>query len=191
MLEAKQSRGAHRAERVRNNRRAGFTLVELSLAMTVLVIALVSISAATLRAHSLRRQNRETTLAYGAIRSAAERIHAFSYITVEQSPETWVQDMMATYGPGGTVGNTFDVEGLNPIGAVGTVGTITFITDETLTDAAINAEFGMPRDLNGDLDAADNDVSGDARLLPVILNVSYRGGNGNVNLAHSFIAVGF
>ncbi len=191
MLEAKHPRSAVRGGRVRNGNGAGFTLVELSLAMTVLVVALVSISAATLRAHSLRRQNRETTLAYGAIRSAAERVHSFSYITVEDSPETWVQDMLATYGPGGTVGNTFDVEGLNPVGAGGTVGTITFITDETLTDAAINAEFGMPRDLNGDLDAADNDVTGDARILPVILNVSYRGGSGVVNLTHSFLAVGF
>ena len=184
-------RGARRGGRVKNIQRGGFTLVELSLAMTVLVVALVSISAATLRAHSLRRQNREHTLAHSAIRSISERIHSFSYITVEKTPDTWVQDMLATYGPGGTVGNTFDVEELNPVGAGGTVGTILFVTDETQTDAAVGAELGLPRDLNGDLDAVDNDVTGDARILPVVINISYQGGSGPVNLTHTFLAVGF
>lgn len=175
----------------RGARRRGFTLVELSLAMTILIVALVSISAATLKAHSLRRQNRERTLATNAMRSTAERIHSLSYITVEDSPDTWVQDVLGTYGPGGTVGNTFDVPGLNPIGANASVGTITIVTDETVADAALGVDFGMPRDLNGDLDALDNDVTADARILPVVITVNYQGGTGPVTISHGFFAVGF
>jgi hypothetical protein len=41
-------------------------------------------------------------------------------------------------------------------------GSIRIVTDETATDAALGMELGMPRDLNGDGDAADTDVSGHA-----------------------------
>jgi len=191
MLEVEEQRDGRGAGRVKKQSRSGFTLVELSLAMTILVVALVSISAATLRSHALRRQNREHTLAYGAIRSISERIHSFSYITVENSPDTWVQDVLATYGPGGVVGNTFDIEGLNPVGANASVGSITFVTDETLSDADVGAELGLPRDLNGDLDATDNDVTGDARILPVVVTLNYQGSSGAVTLTHAFLAVGF
>ncbi len=172
-------------------RHGGFTLAELALAMTMLLVALVSISAATLRTHALRRQNRERTLAHNAIRSVAERIHSLSYTTVENSPATWVQDVLLRYGPGGTIGDMFDVEGLDPVGAAGRVGSIQIVTDETLTDAALGVELGLPRDLNGDLDALDADVTADARILPVIIRLSYRAASGTVNLNHAFYVVGF
>ena len=173
------------------NRRCGFTLVELALAMTMLVVALVSISAATLRTHSLRQQNRERTLAQNAIRSVAERIHSFSYQTAAENPAFWVQDLIGRYGPGGVVGDTFDIEGLNPVGAAGRVGRIQIITDETATDAALGVDLGLPRDLNGDLDAVDGDVSLDARILPVIITVDYQVSSGVRSTSHSFYVVGF
>ena len=46
-------------------------------------------------------------------------------------------------------------------------------------------------DLNGDLDANDNDVTNDARVLPVIVTLTYQGNNGAVTLTHAFLAVGF
>lgn len=174
-----------------SSRRGGFTLAELALAMTMLVVALISISAATLQSHSLRRQNRERTLAHNAIRSTAERLHSLAYTRVEDSPDTWVQDLLVRYGPGGTVGNTFDVTELNPIGAAGQVGSIQIITDETQTDAALGVELGMPRDLNGDGDALDDVAAGTARMLPVIVTLNYRSGSGPVTLDHAFWIVGF
>lgn len=159
--------------------------------MTMLMVAMVSISAATLRSHSLRRQNRERTLTHNAIRSIAERIHSLSYRTVEDSPATWVQDVLARYGAGGTIGDSFDVEGLDPIGAAGRVGSIEIVTDETLSDAALGVELGLPRDLNGDLDATDANVTADASILPVIIRISYRAASGPVNVTHAFYVVGF
>lgn len=177
--------------RGRGARRGGFTLAELALAMTVLMVALMSISAATLRAHTLRRQNRERALAQNAIRSWAERIHSVSYREAAENPAGWVQQVLQTYGPGGQVGDTFDVEGLNPVVADGQVGSLVFVTDETATDAALGVELGMPRDLNGDSDATDGDVTGDARILPVIITIQWRGVSGTSQLRHPFYIAGF
>jgi Tfp pilus assembly protein PilV len=178
---------------VRRRTRAsrGYTLVELALAMTMLMVALMSISAATLRTHSLRRHSRERTLANTVLRTTAERIHSLSYRTVESNPAGWAQDVLAAYGPGGSIGNTFDVIGLNPVTAGGQVGRIEILTDETASDAALGVELGLPRDLNGDLDASDTDVSGDARILPVVLSVNYSGASGPVTIEHTFYIVGF
>ena len=191
MLEAEKSLAMNRGVNRRSQRRSGFTLVELSLAMVIMVVALVSISAATLQSHSLRRTNRERVLANNAVRSVAERIHSLSYRTIEDSPDDWVQEIINTYGPGGTIGNTFNVDELNaPLGA-NTVGAITIITDETTTDLDVNANLGLPRDLNGDLDATDTDVTGDARLLPIVITLNYRSGAGTASITHAFFAVGF
>lgn len=176
---------------VRKGSSGGFTLAELALAMTMLIVALVSISAATLRTHTLRRHNRERTLAHNAIRSTAERIHSLSYRTLETNAAVWAQTVLGRYGPGGTVGDQFDVEGLDPVAAGGRVGTIRIVTDETVSDADIGARLGMPRDLNGDLDAADGDVSADARLLPVVISVTYRSGTGQTTVRHAFFVAGF
>ncbi|MFT5286788.1 MAG: prepilin-type N-terminal cleavage/methylation domain-containing protein [Planctomycetota bacterium] len=191
MLEAENQYANGRVVKKRHCRRSGFTLVELSFAMVIMVVALVSVSAATLQSHSLRRTNRERVLANNAVRSIAERIHSLSYRTIEQSPDDWVQEIVDTYGPGGTVGNTFNVDELNPPLGAATVGAITIITDETTTDADVSANLGLPRDLNGDLDATDTDVTGDARLLPIVITLNYRSGAGTSSITHAFFAVGF
>jgi type II secretory pathway pseudopilin PulG len=186
-----QEHALRRHGRRQRGNRGGFTLAELALAMTMLIVALVSISAATLRTHSLRRQNRERTLANTAIRSIAERIHALAYVTAEQNPGNWAPSILAVYGPGGTIGSTFDVIELNPTNAGGQVGLINIITDETTTDAIEGTELGLPRDLNGDQDALDVDVSADARILPVVVSVTYTGQTGAVTITHTFLIVGF
>ncbi len=160
--------------------------------MTVLLVALMSISAATLRSHTLRRQNRERTLVVNSIKMWAERIHSYSYTDAYTQPGlSWSEAMLAAYGAGGTVGNTFNVLGLNPVPGQANMGTITLITDETQTDAALNIEAGMPRDLNGDQDAVDADVSADARMIPVLLTINWRGINRDSTESHVFYVMGF
>ena len=65
------------------------------------------------------------------------------------------------------------------------------VTDETLTDAQLGVDIGMPRDLNGDGDAADADVVGTARLHPVIVSVTWRGPNGTQTLRQPFYVIGY
>ena len=160
-LGAPTSRGG-----ARRTPQAGFTLAEVALATTVLLVALMAISAATFRSHTLRQQNRETTLANNAVRSMSECVHARSR-EASIDPPNWATDLAAVFEPGGAIGNTFEARGLNEVDGSTPVGTLSIITDETSTDSELGVEMGMPRDLNGDGDALDSDVSNSAHLLPV------------------------
>jgi len=170
--------------------RGGFTLLELAIATSILMIGLVSAAAATGRMHDLRRQNRERLVAQNAARSMAERIHAQSY-RLSADSETWSQELLDLFGPGGTFGAEFDV-GLLATGVEGELpGTIEVVTDETATDADLGVEVGMPRDLNADGDALDADVSAGARLLPVVVTIEWRGHTGPQTLVHGFYVLGY
>jgi hypothetical protein len=70
-------------------------------------------------------------------------------------------------------------------------GTIQIVTDESVTDEQLGVELGLPRDLNADGDQIDTDVSGDARLLPVIIRIQWRGQGGEQNLVHGFYVMGY
>jgi prepilin-type N-terminal cleavage/methylation domain-containing protein len=179
-----------RARRVRARRRQGFTLIELAVATSILMIGLVSVLSATSQMHSLRRSNRERTVAMNALRSMAERIHATSH-EFSDDPTTWATDLLATYGPNGTHGNRFQVEELDVAGTAPAVGTIEIVTSETSTDGQLRAELGMPRDLNADGDAADEDVSASARILPVLLTLRWRSERGERVIHHAFYVLGY
>ena len=168
----------------------GFTLIELAVATSILMIGIVSVLSASSHMHSLRVSNRERTLAQNAVRSMAERLHAASH-GFSSAPGTWAQELLATYGPGGSFGNTFAVEGLTPVQGNESVGTIALSTDETDTDLELQAQLGMPRDLNGDGDDSDADVSAGARLLPVVLTLRWRGERGVHQMRHGFYLMGY
>ena len=69
-------------------RRDGFTLIELAIATSILMIGIVSVLSATSQMNSLRQVNRERTLAQNAVRSLSERIHATSE-GFSDDPTTW------------------------------------------------------------------------------------------------------
>lgn len=172
---------------------AGFTLVEIGLAMTILLVALMAMGASTLRMSSLRRQNRERAVAQNAIRTISEQLHSVADRMRRESVDEgdWSQDFIAELSPGGSVGNTFNIQGLTEQNGQATVGTIQVIVDETVTDAALGFELGMPRDLDSD-GAADNaDVSATARILPVIVRAQWNGVSGNVQIVHPFYVIGY
>ena len=183
-------REQHGRPRRRRASRGGFTLAELALATTILLVALMSISAATLRSHSLRRQNRQRVIAANAVRTYSEQIHAAS-IQASKNLTTWAETVLEEWGAGGTVGTTFDVVGLTPAGANESVGTIEIITDETATDDELGVQLGMPRDLDGDGAADDVDVSATARLLPVIVRVRWVSHTGVNEIRHPFYVMGY
>ena len=159
--------------------------------MSILLIGIVSVVSATSRMHSLRKHNRERAVAQNALRSVGERIHSRSFRISRQSPTSWADDLLDIYGPGGTVGTTFDVRGINVnLGEI-TTGTIQIVTDETATDEDLGFQIGMPRDLNGDGDADDVDVSGDARILPVLLQIRWRGQSGTSTVQQAFYVMGY
>ena len=172
------------------NTRGGFSLVELAIAISILLIGMVSVITATSQMHSLRRQNRERTLAQNAVRSMAERMQSQSYQLVETDPGNWATSVVAAFGPG-SGNDAFDIQELNtPLGAAN-VATIQVVTDETTTDADLLVNIGMARDLNGDGDATDADVSVDAVLLPVVITAQWRGVTGTQTYRHGFYLMGY
>ena len=172
--------------------RRGFTMVELAIAMSMLMIGLVSAASATMRMQHLRKQNRERVVAQNALRSMGERIHAQAYRDSLDHPDAWAQNVLDAFGPDGTLKGVFDVEFLSPPNEDQEFpGTIQVVVDETTTDAALGMDLGMPRDLNGDGDAADLDVSADACILPVVLRIEWKGQQGLQEISHGFFVMGY
>lgn len=170
--------------------RGAFTLIELAIATSILMIGIVSVLSASSRMESLRRSNRDRTLAQNAMRSMAERMHASSH-RFAGDPDTWARQLLDTYAAGGSFGDTFQVEGLTAEGADTPVGSIRIGSDETDDDVELAAQLGMPRDLNGDGDATDTDVSSGARLLPVVLTLRWRGDRRPQLMRHGFYLMGY
>ncbi len=176
------------------NRQTGFTMMEVALAMTILLVALMAMSASTLRMNALRRQNRERAVAQNMIRIISENVHAISERSLAQAQgtaQTWSELVVQALAPGGTLGNTFNITELSAQDGNPVVGTIQLIVDETVTDAGMGFEMGMPRDLNGDRDAFDNDVTVGARILPVVVSATWRGVSGDVQIRHPFYIIGY
>jgi Tfp pilus assembly protein PilV len=164
--------------------------VELAIAISILLIGMVSVITATSQMHSLRRQNRERVLAQNGLRSMAERIQSRSFQLAQDDPENWSENVLGQFGPG-SAGEQFDIRELNRPEGAPSLATIQIITDETTTDADLLAAIGMPRDLNGDDDASDGDVAEDAVLLPVILTAQWRGVTGTQTYRHAFYVMGY
>jgi Tfp pilus assembly protein PilV len=188
--------GVHPRRRRACGRRAGFTMIEVGLALTVLLIAIMAASASSYRLHTLRRQNRERTMAQNGVRTMVEQIQALAHRGALDSPDTWAQDVVAALSPGGAIGDAFAVRELDPQNGQTSVGTIQVFTDETSSDAVTGFDLGMPRDLNGDGLADNADVLATAavlppRILPVVVTVRWRGVNGNSRIVHPFYVIGY
>ncbi|MDP6837338.1 MAG: hypothetical protein QF724_00195 [Planctomycetota bacterium] len=171
--------------RRRIGRNSGFTFIEISIVTTILIFSLLTLSAATLRMHALRRQVHETTVAHNTLRAMAEQFQASSRAARDE-PGTWSGNLLASFGPAGDPGSFFEASGLTPIPGETRNGTIVIVVDETTTDDDLGINLGMPRDLNGDGDASDTDVAGIARLLPIVLEVNWKGFSGIRSARHAF-----
>lgn len=176
-------RAARRTQGIRPE--GGFTLLEVTLAMTVLLVAMLAATASTLRMHSLRRVNRERALAQNAVRSASERLQSLSARAIAE-PAGWTTTVLAGVANGGEVGPVFETRELRARTGAPSMGTIEIVTDETRTDRELGAQLGMPRDLDGDGLATRTDVSGNALLLPVVVRARWQGAGGDAQVQHAF-----
>jgi len=163
--------------------RDGFSVVELMVGITLLVIAVGGMAVTIVSGNRLEASNEETTQAYEAARRKMEELRSAD-----------PTDVFAAYNsdpaddPAGAPGSGFAVAGLNvragdPDGLQGRV-----VLPETptgvgagveLREDLADASFGMPRDLNGDgvVDAVDH--AGDYTILPVRVLVEWTGRSGD------------
>lgn len=149
----------------------------------LLLLAVGGLSSAVLSSVRLGRVNQESALADHAARALGARMQTFPFDDIFSAYNATPGD-----DPAGAPGAAFDVRGLNPRAGDpdGRVGRIVFPSvtlaggAEALREDVIDPRLGMAdgRDLNGDLDAAD-DVTGDYVLLPARLIVEWTGAGGD------------
>jgi hypothetical protein len=159
--------------------RAGFSMIETSIAAAVLTIAVCGLSGSVVSAIALNRVNRETALAEAAVRGVMEQVTGVQFA---EAFARFNADAGDNPGLGLSPGATFDVAGLRGDGGA-LPGSITFPTIDDgggpeLREDTDDPALGMPRDLNGDaiIDAADH--AGNYRVLPVRVTVTWRGVSG-------------
>ncbi len=159
--------------------RRGFTLLELMIVMSVLLVAFLAMSQTLVTSIKLTSVNRESALAADGIRERVEILQG-----VEEFSE-----LFALYNanpdddpggvPGSAPGSGFAVDGLRLVEGDpdGFVGEIVFPTiGFELREDAENTDLGMPRDLDGDGGLDREDHAGDYRLLPVLLRLHWSQG---------------
>ena len=170
-------------------RSGGFTLVEAVVVTSVLLMGLLAMTSTSVTVHALRETDREHRLAADALASLVEDVRSVSNALVAADP-SWSQAFVAAWSPGGEPGDRHDVAGLTPVAGEPSVASVRIVTDETLTDAELGVELGMPRDLDNDGAVDDPDVAADAVLLPVVVTLRWHGASGARRLEQAFYVVG-
>ena len=158
----------------------GFTLVELMVSFSVLLVVLLGFSRMLLSSRMASSTTHEATLAKEAARSMVEVLQASPLRTIYARYNSDAMD-----DPGGGLvspGAAFDVRGLEaPLDdADGRVGQILFPElNGELTENLNVSQYGWTDlDLNGDGDHDDANVSLDYQFLPVLVRVSWLGAGG-------------
>ncbi len=147
---------------------AGFSMIEVTAAAGILVIATMGLMAAYVSAMSLIGITSETTLASQAARRK-----------VEEMQETAFDTIFAAYN----ANPDFAVEGLvardnDPDGFVGKIIFPTAPASPDLLDESfLDRDLGMPRDLNGNDDMVDR-ISTGYSLLPLRIRIEWQGMSG-------------
>ena len=159
--------------------RGGFTFVELTIGMVVLLVALLIFSSSVSGVAKQRTVNRETNLAVAAARNQLETLRAQDFAQVYALYNADPSDDPG--GAGTAPGNRFVVEGLDDLPDVGGFdGEVIFpevqdpVLGWQLREDVELPKLGMPRDLSGDSVADDQDHGGAYFILPVQIRVRWR-----------------
>lgn len=177
-----------RRQHPQEGRNSGFTLVETTVVMMILMVGLLAMTSTSVTVHSLRESDRDRRLALAGLESVIEDVRRISDASLG---DDWSRDLIAAYAAGGTPGPQINLRGLEAWAGNPSVLTVQIITDETTTDAELGVALGMPRDLNNDGAVDDADVSLDARILPVIVRAQWAGVSGNRQMAQGFYVIGY
>lgn len=174
--------------------RAGFTTVEVMVALVIVLIALASYSRSVVSSMVAADTNEEVRAASEAARAVMERLQGADLATVwARYNDDPSDDPVGLDSPGAN----FAVERLDPRAddGDGFVGRVEFPSvavdgDLQLREDMRSAALGMPRDLNADgvIDGADH--AGDYRVLPVRVRLEWTGSRGPGSLQYQTLLSG-
>ena len=163
----------------RPNHRSGFSLIEVTVVMVIMTVAVGLLSSTMTSTSRVGPMLREESLAAEAARFQFEsmRIEEFSqlFALFNDDPND------DPGGPGTAPGASFDVENLTPLegDADGAVGRVVFPeVNGRLAEDCNLARLGFPRDLNGDGEIDSGDHASDYTILPIELVVQWKGRSG-------------
>ena len=158
-------------------------MIELTLVISVLLVAFLALSQSLVTSMALTRVNRESALATDGVRRMIEQMQGCEHFN--QVFRLYNSDPLDDPGPLPAPGDTFQVEGLeaSPDDPDGIVGEIIFPVIETgggpkLHEDVDLPELSMPRDLNGKDGVDPFDHNADYRLLPVLVRIRWKGISG-------------
>lgn len=158
--------------------RTGTTLLDLTIGIMLVIVTAGAVVSSLTSGYSLSRSNRERGRALAGAEAVLEALRAETFEEIfSRYNATDADDPVAGSSPG----SAFDVEGLVavPGDADGRVGEIEFPGGGVvLREDAVDAELGMPRDLNGDLAEDALDHAADYLVLPVRVSVAWTGAGG-------------
>ena len=165
-----------------SSQRGGSSLIELLVAVSVLMVGLLTLSRSITASVDLADKNRESALATAAAQGMVEQLFAaeFSQVFALYNGDSFDDPD----GQGTAPGASFAVSGLTLQSgdADGMHGEILFPADPDLPDVlredVVLANQGVPidLDLDGFVDTADH--ADDYRVLPVLIRVEWQDGAG-------------
>jgi type II secretory pathway pseudopilin PulG len=178
----------------RAGNRRGLTLIEIAVAMTVLVFALLGFSQAMVGSSTSTQATHEVSLATQAGRRMIETLQGAEFTEVFALYNSTGAD--DPDGPDTAPGPRFAVAGLDPHpdDADGFVGEIVFPEGNVagqLREDTVNARIGMPRDLDGDELVTAADCADTYSILPVLVRLEWLGKGGRGLLEFKTILVSY
>ncbi len=171
-------------------REAGFTTLEVSMAMGVMGIGALAAASLLVSSITLESGNRGNLAAVSSVRNVVETVEStpFEEIFTRFNTDPNDDPLGAGTAEGGEFFFVFGKSGklqpvLSPAGNTGTVFRvqIRFPTDAMgrLAEGAAPLAAGMPRDLNNDGSVVSGaDTAGDYKVLPMRIRVSWQGPSG-------------
>ncbi len=155
----------------------GLSLLEILITLTVIMIALSGYLRSMSQAMMLSNANRELSIARESARLLIEQMQGTDFDSLYEEYNARTDDDPGGAGTG--EGDTFDVPGLEALedDADGMVGQIFFPENAAgeLSETPADRFPLMPRDLNLDGDALDNDVRADHKMIPVRILMRWGG----------------
>jgi type II secretory pathway pseudopilin PulG len=165
-------------------RAAGYSLLEVVVAMPILALALGLFLGATGAAKEMRQVQRENSAVAEEARIVLERMRNEDWSEVYALYNSTPGDDPG--GAGTAPGNTFSIAGLAPPGGelgepVGEILMPAFnhpTLGWQLREDRKDTLLGMPRDLSGDEEVDTFNHAGDYTVLPVVVRITWQGAYG-------------